>query len=141
MRRIWIVACIGALGVANAGTIFRCAGGEGEVLFTDVACPDGRPQPTRDVNTVEWIGPGDGPSTPNASAGSRAARVEPKRAAASARSRVDAIDAAAHRCDVARDRLEALRATMRRGYKASSAGRLELRLHAARERVERDCND
>jgi hypothetical protein len=159
MRWIWIVACVGVLGAPiAAGAIFRCAGAEGEVLFTDVACPTGRPQPTREINTVEWVGPDDADEMASAkqratvprlhtpdgrshTERSRTPAAESKRVMqrSSGVASVDASDAAARRCDAARDRLDAVRATMRRGYKASSAARLEARLHDARERVERDC--
>ena len=162
MRWIWVVACVGALGVSNAAaTIFRCAGADGEVLFTDVACPNGRPQPTRDINAVEWTLPDvaapsarlqAGSRTPNRgrtpSPTSRALSDEPqapppdtRRAARASGTFASASDAAVRRCAAARDRLDAVRATMRRGYKASSAARLDARLHAARDAVERDCAD
>lgn len=163
MRWIWVIACVGALGVSNsAATIFRCAGADGEVLFTDVACPSGRPQPTRDINTVEWVAPESDAPSASAAAGlrtpnrARASPMKPKKPSTDVRVlHADArrvagapesfgsanADAAARRCAAARDRLDAVRATMRNGYKASSAARLDARLHAARDAVERDCAD
>jgi hypothetical protein len=158
MRWSWVVACVCAFGVSNAAaTIFRCAGADGEVLFTDVACPNGHPQPTRDINAVEWTVPEAAAPSARVQAGSRTpnrgrtpsvtSSDEPQtpppdtRRARASGTLASATDAAVRRCAAARDRLDAVRATMRRGYKASSAARLDARLHAARDAVERDCAD
>ena len=131
MRWVWLVACWFAADASVAAEIFRCTGVGGEPLFTDVACPNGLPQTTHESNTVDLALPDA--AIPHRSDPPRPRVVRESRVVE--RAEVDA----ARRCDAARDRLAAVRATMRRGYKASSAGRLEARLHDARERVERDC--
>ena len=131
MRWAWLVVCLFAAEASVAAEIFRCTGAGGEPLFTDVSCPNGLAQAAHESNAVDLALPDT----------AMLRRSDPPRqsivreARAVARSDADA----ARRCEAAHDRLDAVRATMRRGYKASSAGRLELRLHDARERVERDC--
>jgi hypothetical protein len=133
MRWMWLVACWLAADASDAAqVIFRCAGVAGEPLFTDVDCPNGHPQTTREVNAIDMALPDAVISTIG-----QPHRVQSAAAREAHSSAQD--DAATRRCEAARDRLDAVRATMRRGYKASSAGRLEARLRDARVRVERDC--
>ena len=130
MRGVWLVACWFAAVAPSAAEIFRCTGAGGEPLFTDVACPNGHPQTTLESNSVDLKLPAIAFSRP----------VDPPRSPRERPARpATADDAAKRRCDAARDRLDATRAAMRRGYKAASAGRLETRLRDARARVERDC--
>jgi hypothetical protein len=128
---MWLVVCWFVADAADAAEIYRCTGAGGEPLFTDVACPNGRPQTAHESNVVDLRLPDVAVARPADPPRQRAVR-EPRAVARSD-------DGASRRCVAAQDRLDAVRATMRRGYKASSAGRLEARLREARVRVERDC--
>ena len=169
MRWVGFVVCCIAACTGNAAEIYRCSGAGGEVLFTDVACPTGRPQMTQPINSVDLALPDMAPSHRGADAANprnplpqgkhargskwREAQARADEAAApQARVRAkgsrerdvrgspaNSIETAERRCAAARDRLDAVHATMRRGYSAASAGRMQTRLQDARARVDRDC--
>ena len=161
MRWVGFVVCCIAACAGNAAEIYRCSGAGGEVLFTDVSCPAGHPQTTQPINSVDLALPDIVPLHRAAdTANPRNQRPQGKRARDEKSREVDAreeklgeasrerdlrgsasnsIEAGERRCAAARDRLDAVRATMRRGYGAASAGRMQTRLQDARARVERDC--
>jgi hypothetical protein len=136
MRGIWLVACWLVVDAARAGeTIFRCTGADGEPSYTDGACPSGPPQTTLDidaddVNALDMALP-DVAVTRRSTVHRSTAR-ETRVAATRG-------DDAERRCDTAQQKLAAIRALMRHGYKASAAGRIDARWRAARDRVERAC--
>ena len=135
MRWVGFVVCCIAACAGNAAEIYRCSGAGGEVLFTDVSCPAGHPQTTQPINSVDLALPDIVPLHRTAdTANPRNQRERDLRGSSS-----NSTEAGERRCAAARDRLDAVRATMRRGYGAASAGRVQSRLQDARARVERDC--
>jgi len=131
-----------AMGFANAlpaaaNPLYRCSGGSGEVLFTDLPCPGGTQQALRSTTTIELAKP---------SADERAvldglnheARLERR---VQTHPTPTAAQPTRHerRCAAAQTGLDRVRATKRRGYRASSAAALDARERADQMQYDRDC--
>ena len=138
---VWmvLVACgLGARAV-SADTVYRCEGDSGEVMFTDLACPDGRVQAPQSVVTID-MGSLSGAEVATLARLQRddAARVKhanQPRSYSLARS----FDQGARRCAAARAGLDQVHAIKRHGYRVSSAAGLDARERKYRSQQNQNC--
>lgn len=135
---IIVVAALAA-SPASASAIYRCAGSAGEVMFADLPCPDGREQSTQPTVTLDMTLRPDERSTLQRLQRERAARAPIERSRIDSTAVSRALIQAERRCTAAQAALDRVRATKRRGYRASSAAALDARERDYQARRERDC--
>ena len=126
-----------AIAAATPATIYRCSGQDGETLFSDQPCIGGVPQTTQPLNTIDMS---------HLSADEQAAldslnRPQQHRSGATPQVRTNAKSLAQdeRRCEAAHEGLDRVRATKRRGYRASSAATLDARERNYEAQRDRSC--
>ncbi len=133
-----IVLAIGAVAATpSAGTIYRCAGSDGETLFSDLPCDGGHVLQIQPVTTI---------AMPHLSADEQATLdrlggESRSNAAPIFRTNAKTQSHDERRCEAARDGLAQVRALKRRGYRASSAASLDARERRYEAQRDRSCAD
>jgi hypothetical protein len=131
---MFIVLAVGSAATPPA-TIYRCPGDDGETMFSDRPCAGGEPQPVKPLITLDMAHFSDDEKATL----DRLRRSETTTPAAVQQPRANAKSPDQRRCDAARDGLERVRATKRRGYRAASAAALDAREREYENRRDRDC--
>jgi len=134
---LFIALALGA--AATSATIYKCPGSDGETLFSDHPCAGGHAQKTQPVITVDMS---------HFSADERETLERLRHADASPPEEMPRANASANAnanarhegCEAARDALDRVRATRRRGYRASSAAALDARERRYEEQRDRNCH-
>jgi hypothetical protein len=118
---------------ATPPTIYRCPGSDGETMFSDLPCPGGQTQTMQPVISLDMS---------HFSADEQATLDRLQRADASPRAAMPPRPNAKtqdDRCEAARDGLDRVRASKRRGYRASSAAALDARERRYEAQRDRAC--
>jgi len=145
MRWAFIVVMLLSLpsAAARADTIYRCAGPDGEVYFTDRACTGG---------AVQRLDPADVLTLPAPDAADMAraqrlgkeqaarARLVQKARSAQQRAEMREVAARARSCAAARDGLDRVHRIKRRGYAVASAADLDARERKYNLLAQRNCS-
>lgn len=129
-----LVIAISAIG-ASPAAIYRCPGEGGVVLFSDRPCADGHLQALQPVITLDMA---------HFSADETATLERLKQPAKAAgpkvrTNRTNVKSAEDRHCVAAQERLDRVRATKRRGYRASSAAALSAREREYEKQRDREC--
>jgi hypothetical protein len=138
---IWVAAVTCAVGAsaAHTDTVYRCVGGSGEVMFTDLPCPGGRVQAPHAVVTIDM----GSLSAAEVATLNRLHRDDAARGKQSKQPRSDSIvhslTQAARRCAAARAGLDQVHAIKRHGYRAASAAALDARERKYRSQQKQSC--
>jgi hypothetical protein len=132
----WLFMVLTIAAVASP-TIYRCPGDDGETLFSDQPCIGGIPQTTQPPNTVDLSHlSADEQATLDSL--NQPAKHRPD-AAPVLRTNAKSLAQDERRCEAARDGLDRIRATKRRGYRASSAATLDARERTYEAQRDRNC--
>ena len=142
---MWVVLAASAIDaqVANAGTVYRCVGASGEVMFTDLACPGGRVQTAQTLVTIDMgnFSAAEGATLERLQRedAARSKQAAPARLNSVASPRSGAIAQRALRCAAARAGLDQVRAIKRHGYRASRAAALNARERKYQSQQHQNC--
>ncbi len=133
---IGLMLMVFAVGAATPPTIYRCPGSDGEALFSDRPCPGGHPQTTQPVITLDMshLSPDEQVTLERL----KQLGVPPREATARAKPSAGT-SARDDRCEAAREGLDQVRASKRRGYRASSAAALDARERRYEAQRDRNC--
>ena len=130
---VFLALAIGVMGAPPA--IYRCPGSDGVVLFSDRPCADGHLQEVQPLITLDMAH-----FSADETATLERLKQPGKGAASKARSnRTNVKSGDDRRCVAAQERLDRVRATKRRGYRASSAAALDTREREYEKQRDREC--
>jgi hypothetical protein len=125
-----------AIAAATPATVYRCPGQAGETLFSDEPCVGGVPQTTQPLNTVDLshLSPDEQATLDSLNQPAKHGTGAPV-----LRTNSKSLAQDERRCEAARDGLDRVRATKRRGYRASSAATLDARERGYEAQRDRSC--